>query len=199
MWKAYPKRQNMPLKTLLLSRRSMKRGYDSSLPSPQPLPYWSPSPVTRTSCFGSLTGSSRSSTWSTSVKMAVFAPIPSAIDRMATAVNTGALRRPRHAYRMSASTCVMTEGPPELPREPAITRGSRRIDVSRGRRVYTRAEIARDRHLRRSRGWGGWGGRPNQALGARDLIADRDVHVAVAQDAGVGADPPVVRRIVDVL
>ncbi len=54
-------------------------------------------PLNRTSWSGSLTGSRLSSTSSTSVKIAVFAPMPSAIDRSATAVKSGERASPRKA------------------------------------------------------------------------------------------------------
>src|SRR5580700_959431 len=50
-----------------------------------------------TSCDGSLTGSSRSNNWSTSVKMAVLAPMPRASEPTATKVNSGLRRRLRSA------------------------------------------------------------------------------------------------------
>src|SRR5260370_42154346 len=51
--------------------------------------------------------SCRNTIWSINVKMAVFAPIPNASDRMAIAANTGLRRRTRSAYRTSASKFVM--------------------------------------------------------------------------------------------
>ena len=57
-----------------------------------------------TSSSGSCTGSGRNSTTSTSVKMAVLAPIPKARVTSTTRVNTGFLANDRTAYRTSCST-----------------------------------------------------------------------------------------------
>jgi hypothetical protein len=49
-------------------------------------------------------GSGRRTTWSTSVKIAVFAPMPNAIESTASVVNSGARRSVRNAKRTSAIT-----------------------------------------------------------------------------------------------
>src|SRR5713101_501785 len=54
--------------------------------------------VSRTSCWGSLTGRRRSKTWSRRVKMAVFAPMPRARVRTATAVKPGVRTSMRKVY-----------------------------------------------------------------------------------------------------
>src|SRR5690348_2280718 len=54
-----------------------------------------------TSRLGARNGSGRRRTASTTEKIAVFAPIPSARVSTATAANTGDLRRERKAYRTS--------------------------------------------------------------------------------------------------
>src|SRR3954451_10832061 len=63
-----------------------------------------------TSSSGAFTGSLRSRIWSSSVKMAVLAPMPSASDRMATIENSGLRRRPRSARRKSPRTVLMVFG-----------------------------------------------------------------------------------------
>src|SRR5882724_7837799 len=60
--------------------------------------------VSRTSCWGSLTGRRRNRTWSRSVKMAVFAPMPRARVRTATAVNPGVRASMRKVYLRSRRT-----------------------------------------------------------------------------------------------
>src|SRR5437667_8451806 len=60
--------------------------------------------VSRTSCCGSLTGSSRNKTWSRRVKMAVFAPMPRARVRTATAVKPGVRASMRKVYFKSRRT-----------------------------------------------------------------------------------------------
>src|SRR6266849_395659 len=60
--------------------------------------------VSRTSCWGSLTGSKRNKTWSRSVKMAVFAPMPRARVRTATAVKPGVRASMRKVYLTSRRT-----------------------------------------------------------------------------------------------
>src|ERR1700733_8931366 len=59
---------------------------------------------TTTSCCGSLTGSILSKSAFTTVKIAVFAPMPKARVTMATAVNPGLLRNWRSAKRRSWSS-----------------------------------------------------------------------------------------------
>src|SRR5882724_1944079 len=54
--------------------------------------------VSRTRLCGSLTGRRRSNTWSSNVKIAVFAPMPSAKVSTATTVNPGLRRKVRSAY-----------------------------------------------------------------------------------------------------
>src|SRR5438128_11428242 len=56
---------------------------------------------------GALTGSGRNSSALTSEKIAVFAPMPSAIDRIATALTMGAVTSDRQARRKS---CMRTFG-----------------------------------------------------------------------------------------
>src|SRR5215217_720325 len=60
-----------------------------------------------TSSSGFLTGSFRRTIWSMRVKMAVFAPIPSANERIATVEKTGLRRSPRNANRRSEMKDVM--------------------------------------------------------------------------------------------
>src|SRR5882762_5076331 len=60
--------------------------------------------VSRTSCWGSLTGRRRNRTWSRSVKMAVFAPMPRARVRTATAVKPGVRASMRKVYLRSRRT-----------------------------------------------------------------------------------------------
>src|SRR6267378_150056 len=60
--------------------------------------------VSRTSCCGSLTGSSRNKTWSRRVNIAVFAPMPSAKVRTATAVKPGERASMRKVYFKSRRT-----------------------------------------------------------------------------------------------
>ena len=55
------------------------------------------------SCCGSRTGSRRRSNWSTSVKMAVLAPIPRPSDATAMKVKSGLRRRTRSANFRSES------------------------------------------------------------------------------------------------
>ena len=85
-----------PRRSTKLSRKSSYIGYDNMLP-PELLPKWLRAPLKRTSCSGALTGSIRSNTSSTRVKIAVLAPMPSAIEITATAVNNGERVRPRQA------------------------------------------------------------------------------------------------------
>src|SRR3954471_21511259 len=59
-----------------------------------------------TSWSGRAMGSLRRRIWSISVKMAVFAPIPSASDRIATTANSGLRRRPRSANRRSEKVAI---------------------------------------------------------------------------------------------
>src|SRR4029078_4596950 len=66
-----------------------------------------------TSAEGSFTGISRSTTWSSSVKTAALAPIPSATDVTAMGANSGDFRRLRAAYWMSWRMLV-TRCAPEL-------------------------------------------------------------------------------------
>src|SRR6266478_976051 len=60
--------------------------------------------VSSTNCCGFFTGSSRSKTWSSKVKIAVFAPIPSAKVSAATAANPRLRRKVRSAYPKSRPT-----------------------------------------------------------------------------------------------
>src|SRR6266849_2356945 len=70
-----------------------------------------------TSCWGSLTGNSLSRTALTKLKIAVFAPIPSASVSTATAVNPGFLLSMRRPYRTS-STNSSTRRQPHVSRAP---------------------------------------------------------------------------------
>ena len=88
----------MPVKTLFRLRRSRYIGYDNSVPSPRLPPKFSmPAAWTCTSSAGRTTGSMRRITWSSSVKTAVFAAIPNAMDSTATVVKSGTLRSVRRA------------------------------------------------------------------------------------------------------
>src|ERR1700756_4119817 len=60
--------------------------------------------VSKTSCWGSFTGSRRNNTWSRSVKMAVFAPMPRASVRTATAVKPGVRASMRKVYLRARRT-----------------------------------------------------------------------------------------------
>src|SRR5215204_6362297 len=60
-----------------------------------------------TSCSGAVTGSLRRTIWSISVKIAVFAPMPRASDRIATVAKRGLRRRLRIASRTSDVEVVM--------------------------------------------------------------------------------------------
>ena len=72
-------------------------------------PWFGPSPCwSSVSCSGSFTGSSRNSTWSMKVKMAVFAPIPKASEAMATVAKTGLLRSVLSEKRRSCSRVRMS-------------------------------------------------------------------------------------------
>ena len=71
------------------------------------LPLCGPSWWSMTSSSGALTGSLRSRIWSISVKIAVFAPIPSASDRMATAAKSGLRPSPRNARRTSLKKAML--------------------------------------------------------------------------------------------
>src|SRR5216684_3043122 len=73
-----------------------------------------------TSCWGSLTGNSLSRTALTKLKIAVFAPIPSASVSTATAVNPGFLLSMRRPYRTS-STNSSTRRQPHVSRATSFT------------------------------------------------------------------------------
>src|SRR5687767_12284202 len=60
-----------------------------------------------TSSSGLATGSFRRRIWSISVKIAVFAPMPSARERIATMANSGLRSRPRTARRRSLIGAVI--------------------------------------------------------------------------------------------
>src|SRR5688572_11064212 len=68
---------------------------------PMLLPLCDPCCTSMTSCSGACTGSFRSTIWSINVNIAVFAPIPSANDRIATVANSGLRPRLRIARRTS--------------------------------------------------------------------------------------------------
>ncbi len=68
---------------------------------PPPYDSESSAALTCTSADGSLTGISRSTTWSSSVKTAALAPMPSATDVTAMVAKSGDFRRLRAAYWMS--------------------------------------------------------------------------------------------------
>ena len=78
-------------------RAQMLHRDDSVYPLPQPFPMNVPFQLRSTSRSGSRTGSGRKSAWSTSEKMAEFAPTPSPIESRATSVNAGFLRSMRSA------------------------------------------------------------------------------------------------------
>src|SRR6187200_848167 len=75
-------------------------GYDC-IRVPMLLPLFAPCWYSITSSSGFCTGSLRSTIWSISVKIAVFAPIPRASDRIATVANSGLRDRLRIARRTS--------------------------------------------------------------------------------------------------
>ena len=62
---------------------------------------------TETTCSGLETGSGRSSTVLTRLKMEVLTPMPSAKERMATVVKPGLARNRRIPKRMSFSSSIM--------------------------------------------------------------------------------------------
>src|SRR3974377_1594118 len=62
-----------------------------------------------TSCLGAFTGSSRRVSWSRSVKMAVFAPIPRARESTATRANMGLRSRVRQASFRSKSKAAIED------------------------------------------------------------------------------------------
>src|SRR5947207_12166803 len=83
---------------------------------------------------GSLTGSLRNKIWSISVKIAVFAPIPSASESVATMANSGLRRRPRMARRKSPVEAVIA----------ALTGGSGEGLPDIGPSASARGRIGRD-------------------------------------------------------
>ena len=90
---------------MLRSRNATYIGYEKVWsPSPFCEPTRPPSMRNCASSRGFCTGSSRSRTWSVSVKIDVFAATPSASDRMAVAANPGLSRRTRTPYRKSWPT-----------------------------------------------------------------------------------------------
>src|SRR5688572_33114114 len=95
---------------------------------PMLLPLCDPCCTSMTSCSGACTGSFRSTIWSINVNIAVFAPIPSASDRMATVANSGLRPRLRIARRTSDVVVVMVllDGG----RRPMVYRGQ--TEVRRG-------------------------------------------------------------------
>src|SRR5438552_17211094 len=76
--------------------------------------------VSSTSCCGSLTGRSLNKTWSRSVKIAVFAPMPRARVRTATAVKPGVRASMRKVYFRSRST-VSSQPMMFMRRGPCLT------------------------------------------------------------------------------
>ena len=62
--------------------------------------------------IGILYRQGRNMSWSISVKMAVFAPIPKAKERMATVAKSGLLRIARRAYRRSGKRLMALGRPP---------------------------------------------------------------------------------------
>src|SRR3954471_5539218 len=74
---------------------------------PMLLPLCEPCWYSMTSCSGFRTGSFRRTIWSISVKIAVFAPIPSASERTATVANRRLRPRLRIARRTSDVEDVM--------------------------------------------------------------------------------------------
>src|SRR5689334_2919247 len=94
-------RASMSVKASFFSRRSRNIGYDQEDPplsSTVERPGMGPGDFTRTSSSGRATGSFRNMIWSINEKIAEFAPIPSAREMTATAVNPGLLRNKRNAY-----------------------------------------------------------------------------------------------------
>ena len=82
------KRATRPANTSFRSRKSTYIGYEK-VRSLTVRPLNVPGPSSWTSSRGFLTGSSRSSTWSISEKIAVLAPMPRPSVRMTMAVNPG--------------------------------------------------------------------------------------------------------------
>ena len=79
-------RQNTNSKASALRWKSWYIGYEA-VRGPVLLPKWGDVDQIMTSRSGSCTGSKRSTSWSSNVKTAVFAPMPSASDRTAMVVN----------------------------------------------------------------------------------------------------------------
>ena len=75
--------------------------------------------VSSASCCGSFTGKRRSRIWSSNVKMAVFAPMPSASVSTATAVNIGFFTSIRAAKRTSRTISAMSS---TLPKNSSVFR-----------------------------------------------------------------------------
>ena len=65
------------------------------------MPVFGPGPLRSTRRFGSLTGSRRTRSWSSRLKIAVFAPMPRASVAITTSEKPGLLRRSRNAWRTS--------------------------------------------------------------------------------------------------
>ncbi len=76
--------------------------------------------VSSTNCCGFFTGSSRNKTWSSRVKIAVFAPIPNAKVSAATAANPRLRRSVRSAYPKSRPT-ISTHPRVFIPLPPTST------------------------------------------------------------------------------
>ena len=68
--------------------------------------------MNNTSRFGSRTGSVRSKIVWIRLKIAVLAPIPKAMETIAIAMNAGDRKKPRSAYRTSASMVCKTQPTP---------------------------------------------------------------------------------------
>ena len=95
-----------------LSRKSTYIGHESSVPLPIVPPYdSSPRAWICTKASGSRIGSGRSATWSSRVKTAALAPMPSAIDTTATRLKSGARQRLRAARWRSERKRGISSGP----------------------------------------------------------------------------------------
>src|SRR6516162_1534570 len=122
-----------------------------------------------TSSSGARTGSLRRRIWSISVKIAVFAPMPSASDRIATMEKRGLRRSPRTANRMSLKTRVIggLDGAPP-PRVGVRTiRRNRRARKNRRKNIVYKTLLRSPRFLLRP---GNRTKSPRVVFGVGDLL-----------------------------
>ena len=130
-------RANIPSNTSFWAFRSLNSGCGSRLPLPQPLPTKVPFQLRSTSRSGSRTGSWRKRAWSTSEKIAEFAPTPRPIDSTATAVNPRSWSRLRRLCLRSWPSQSRMDIP--LSRRLRRQRGAEGCPSARSRRPIPRA------------------------------------------------------------